>query len=838
MVNIDQLRRTRSTTKVIHPREVFLRLPKPPGIDDLWQSQAEALDEWFKRRTQQDLVLKLNTGGGKTLVGLLIAQSTLAEVGGPVLFLCATNQLAQQTIAHANQFGIDVVPYLRGQDLSSEFINGRAIMVASYQALFNGFSKFGTVGGRREIVRPAAIILDDAHTAFAAIRNQFSISIGQERLPEVYQQLTQTFRNAFEEIGKQGTFDDITEANDLGVLEVPYWSWETRHQETRGYLASLQREHFPLEWPLLRDNFDKCHAFISSRDFVISLLYPHVAMFPTFADCPRRIYMSATVADDSSIVRTFGADPISVAEPISPTSLAGVGERMILVPDLMGIDRSEIVTVIEKIATWAAEKFGVLVLVPSARRAKSWESSAELVDGDFVGTVVADLVNRSKNGPVVMANRYDGIDLPGDSCRLLILSGLPTGSNIYDLYRATVFEGSSTINTTIAQRIEQGMGRGTRGAGDHCVVILADTSLAKWISSQANRSLLTSPTRVQLDLGMDISEGIYSIEQLGKAIRQSFDRDSQWVEYQAEVLAEETSSPSINEVSLQFAGQERRFFRLLLDGYYDSAITRLTSFIDKEKETTIEDTAKGWLYQLAARAAWLLGNYEKSDELQRAAFAANKMLLRPRVAPNYTLLKSPSDQALQIIDQLRGYSPRRGFLLALEELADWLTPEATSNQFEESLKKLDTFLGYQASRPDNEYSVGPDVLWLLSGNKALVIEAKSRKSGEKPVTKLEHGQLLESMEWFSENYSSHTACGVVVNASPLVTKNVSPGETFGLTFGSLDDLIQNSRELIRNLTATNVGDDALLVRCEQLLDELRLNPDGIRSYLDPLEKVS
>ena len=261
MVNFDDFRKVRENKTVIIPRDIFLRLPKPPGVDDLWQSQAEALDEWFTRREEQDLVLKLNTGGGKTLVGLLIAQSTLAEKDGPVLFLCATNQLAQQTISHAQQFGIRAVPYVPGQDLYSDFLNGRAIMVASYQALFNGLSKFGTAGRGREIVRPAAIVLDDAHTAFSVVREQFSISIGRNQQTDLYQQFTQDFRYAFEEIGKQGTFDDITEARDEGVLEVPYWSWTTRCQEIRQQLANVQNDNFPWQWPLLRDNFDKCHAF-------------------------------------------------------------------------------------------------------------------------------------------------------------------------------------------------------------------------------------------------------------------------------------------------------------------------------------------------------------------------------------------------------------------------------------------------------------------------------------------------------------------------------------------------------------------------------------------------
>ena len=709
-------------------------------------------------------------------------------------------------------------------------------MVASYQALFNGFSLFGTAGGRREIVRPTAVILDDAHTAFSVVRDQFSIAIGKDAMPDIYREVAQGFRYAFEEIGKQGTFDDITDGREEGVLEVPYWSWARRCQEIRHMLAEPQRKHFPLAWPLVRDHFDKCHAFISRREIVITPLFPNVAMFPTFYECPRRVYMSATVADDSSVVRTFEADATSVGKPISPTSLAGVGERMILVPDLMIIPRNDIKSALETLATWAAERAGVVVLTPSARQSQGWKDTAEIVSGEDVSSVVEDLVNRDKNGPVVFAGRYDGIDLPGDSCRLLILSGLPTGSNAYDLYRAVVFEGSSAINTTIAQRIEQGMGRGTRGAGDHCVVVLAGPDLAKWISNQANQNFLTSPTRVQLNLGMDISGNIISLEQLGKAVRQSFNRDQAWVEYQAEVLAEETASPSVNKTSLLVAGQERRYFRLLSDGYYDQAITRITAFAENNQE--IDAKVRGWVYQLAARAAWLWGNQEQSDELQRHAYASNKMLLKPRVAPHYSPLLSPSDQSKVILENLKKFHPRRGLLAAFEEMADWLTPEATSNQFEESLKNLGAMLGYSTSRPDNDDQVGPDVLWILNEDEALVVEAKSRKNSGNPINKEEHGQLLESMGWFAETYPNHRAHGAIVNDAPTVTNHVAPAGTFGLTFKGLNLLVDHSRSLLEAITATNASDDSLIAQCEQLLKEYRLNPEGIRTYLEPLERRS
>ncbi len=45
--------------------------------------------------------------------------------------------------------------------------------------------------------------------------------------------------------------------------------------------------------------------------------------------------MSATIADDSEIVHTFDAQEASVRKPLTSRSLAGISERMILIPDLM-----------------------------------------------------------------------------------------------------------------------------------------------------------------------------------------------------------------------------------------------------------------------------------------------------------------------------------------------------------------------------------------------------------------------------------------------------------------------------------------------------------------------
>lgn len=164
MVDFNKLKKNKAKTRPIEPIEIFRRAPKPPGINDLYGSQAEILQGWFGRRSDRDVVLKLHTGGGKTLVGLLIAQSTLNETGDPVLYLTPTNQLVQQTLEKAKELGINVVEYQKGAPLNDAFVNGQAIMVGNYNILFNGKSKFG-IRGSGQPQRIGAIVLDDAHAA-------------------------------------------------------------------------------------------------------------------------------------------------------------------------------------------------------------------------------------------------------------------------------------------------------------------------------------------------------------------------------------------------------------------------------------------------------------------------------------------------------------------------------------------------------------------------------------------------------------------------------------------------------------------------------------------------
>jgi len=829
MVDFAKLRTLKKKATPADPLEIFRRLPKPPGINDLYTSQAEVLETWYERRNQRDVVLKLHTGGGKTLVGLLMAQSTSNETSEPVLYLTPTTQLVNQTLEKAKALGIAAVPYETGAGvpLDDAFVNGKAIMVGTYKALFNGMSKFGVRGSARPPTKVGAVILDDAHVAFSVVRETFTLEVKTKDNKQRYEALTGLFRKAFRDMDRLGTFDDTLSGLSYGVIEVPYWAWNEQLDAVREQLRSDAKK-YGLVWPLLRDNLHLCHALISKDAFTITPVLPLVQSFPTFSEAPRRVYMSATIADDSEIVRTFDADPKFVSEALTSRSLAGVSERMILIPNLMPFS-FKVREAVDTLLEWTTDKrnLGAIVLVPSNLAAEKWKETATFADGSAeVQTQVDALQDGSSRGPVVFASRYDGIDLPGDSCRLLVMEGLPSGTSDYELLRASSLYGGATISRMLAQRIEQGIGRGARGSGDHCVVVLMGADLAGWIAKDANFRLLTSATRAQLDMGSTVSKAVKDLKDLAKTVGKSFDRDSDWVEYHAETLAEEVESEAADPERFDQAADERKAFNLWHDGYHQKAVARIEKSLEAAK--ALDTQTRGWLQQFAARIANQWGQSDRAEDLQREAFGSNRNLLRPKVPPPYRALPAPGKQASAIAEAISSYRMRRGFLQRFEDVVAHLHASASANQFEQALTELGSMIGLTAERHD-AHGVGPDVLWLLPNAVGWIIEAKSRKSEKNVLTKEEHGQLLVAEKWFDQHYADFEAVRVSVHATNKATKAAAASASYALTYEKLASLVSDARALFTKLCESQLTAVELVSECARELARTPVQAERLRS---------
>ena len=64
----------------IIPRDIFMTLPsKAPSYDYPRDVQGQVWEKWFDKRNEKNVIIKMNTGSGKTVVGLTILQSCLNE---------------------------------------------------------------------------------------------------------------------------------------------------------------------------------------------------------------------------------------------------------------------------------------------------------------------------------------------------------------------------------------------------------------------------------------------------------------------------------------------------------------------------------------------------------------------------------------------------------------------------------------------------------------------------------------------------------------------------------------------------------------------------------------
>ena len=156
----------------LHPRDIFFTLDRHQTFSFPRDIQTEVMNRWFDVRNSRDNVIKLNVGSGKTLVGLLVLQSSLNENEGPALYVSPNNQLAQQVIQEAISLGIEVTDDPR----SADYAAGEKICVVTVHRLFNGKSIFG-LSTSHITVGIGTVIIDDVHACISTITQQFRITL-------------------------------------------------------------------------------------------------------------------------------------------------------------------------------------------------------------------------------------------------------------------------------------------------------------------------------------------------------------------------------------------------------------------------------------------------------------------------------------------------------------------------------------------------------------------------------------------------------------------------------------------------------------------------------------
>lgn len=765
------------------PRRIFAALPaRSTKYSRPWDVQTQVWDSWHDRRTESDLLVKMNTGGGKTVVGLMMLKSCLNEGIGPAVYMTPDPYLADQVRTEAEALGIETTDDPR----SGRFQNGKAILVTYIHKVINGLSVFGVVGDTRQPIEMASILVDDAHACLATLEDQFTLTIPRSHV--AYHELATLFDDALRDQSPSAV-RDLAEDVPGVALRIPYWSWADRQEPVLNALHPHREStnDFKFVWPLIREVLHLCDVAISHNAIEIKPPCPPVDRIPSLTRARRRIYLTATLADDSVLVTHFDAEPTTIATPITPQTADDLGDRMILTPleTHPGTTDQEV----RDFLVEQAKHHNVVVIVPSHRRAAFWRDVAAAAhDKDTIHDGVSSLRD-GHVGLVVLINRYDGIDLPGDACRILALDGLPESYSALDRIEALALDESDAMITRQIQRIEQGMGRGVRSNDDHCVVLLVGSKLTQRLHKAGGSARFSPATRAQLALSEQVADMLHGrpFEDLGSVINQCLNRDQQWVTASRDAL-DGITYPTTSTVS-DIAVAEREAFRLAELKRYREAHAKMRDAINAARS---DRRHEGWLKQRAA--AYLhLSDPAAALQMQKSAQTDNKALLRPRDGVEYHRLSSIADQARQAAEFLtKSYSNGNELIVGVAAILDDLVPDpdpASVQIFEQAMHDLGLHLGFGAHRPERDTGEGPDVLWSLGELAFLIIECKSGTTTD-VIWRHDAEQLSHSVDWFHEKYDhTCTATPVLIhNARMLHTKASARPDATVITFDKLADL--------------------------------------------------
>ena len=351
--------------------------------------------------------------------------------------------------------------------------------------------------------------------------------------------------------------------------------------------------------------------------------------------------------------------------------------------------------------------------------------------------------------------------MPDESCRILILDSLPYFDSLADRYEEQSCPNSELINKRIAQKIEQGIGRGVRGEKDYCAILVIGSELVRFMKSIATNKFFSAQTRKQIDIGIEIANmarkdynGTESpLEIVNSLIKQMLDRDEGWKEYylsEMDTIEEDNTESTVYERLLK----ERQAEQFFSDCEYDKAISTMQRLID---ELVVDDAEKGWYLQQLARYTYPT-SVAKSIEIQKNAFKKNSQLLKPSSGIDYTKISYIHQNRLNNIRAyMRKFSNYSELSLASDAILEKLSFGTEASKFESALKDIGELLGYISQRPDKEIRKGPDNLWCGSNNYYLLFECKSEVSETRQeITKHEAGQMNNHCAWFEDQYGQDT----------------------------------------------------------------------------------
>lgn len=841
----------------LDPEAIFRDLKdRAPEIKHLWSQQADILREYYNENKEtKDLAIELPTGTGKTLIGLLIAEYRQREFNDRVAYVCPTRQLAKQVSSKAIEYGIKGYSFVGKQkdyDVSkfSEYQEGKAIAITTYSGIFNNAPR---------IKDPNTIIFDDAHASENYMINMWALEIDRLDNGELYNAVLSLYKNSISQSFVRSLSEDSPD--QFGNVTVVPGKWfRSKYSALDDLLESHLNEGDSgwYAWQMIKHHLAACNLYIGNNIILLRPITPPTLTHEPFRNADQRVYMSATLGKGGELERITGVKKIERVTIPSGWETRGIGRRLFLVPQRSLKEKDAQDVMVQA----AAEIDRSLVLVPNQNKLNKYQDILQSAGIKIIGASdIEDSIEQFENssGTALLMSRYDGLDLPDDTCRLLILGDLPAGINLQEQFFFSRLRASSMIRNRILTRFMQGVGRCTRSDNDYSVVFLMGRNLVDFILKKDNRKMLNQELQAELEFGIvnSTNKSSEEFEDLWKVFLQHGD---DWNEAEKSIVGlrenKEQSSDIIMERLGKIVSDEVDYLYALWKGDYEGALEKAKSVADLlEGEET--KGYRGWWYYLAGDAALMIHEettdamiLESAKDLFRRAgkcVLANSWLMRlPKI------LGDNRDKAdMNTIDPIAVetiLSHLIGLGLNGKKFEDEMTKLLSlinsdkHDDFQNGLKSLGIMLGFNSTMPKGLAT--PDCVWSITDQLHIAHEVKTEHSENDPIGVKDIRQTEGHIDWIKSNLNckEHTDFLAVIESPRTKILKESLPHAKTLFKVSPDEIRKLAIEIIERLRlirsqSDSMGDEGILENIMLKYREQNLLPANIVERLS-IQKVS
>jgi hypothetical protein len=835
----------RPTIAYATPEEVFYKSRRVSTHGYLRGPQQDVLREYAEKyASAPDIAFELPTGTGKTAVGLLVAHWKRLP-SNKVAYLSLTNQLAGQVLAEANRLSIPCADLRGTKDTRSPSEEGRyrtgaAIAVTTYSNLFN--------------INPVLqecnlLVFDDAHGGEQYVADMWTVAANAGVDPDLYNSLLASLRPGLSDSQLRAIFDKSA-SGSVEMADV------RGHPECITHVVDVldhaTGSKASFSWKLLRSKVSSCLFLVSPYEITIRPLVPPTHAHAPFAGAKQRIYMSATLGGGSDLQRSYGIEKLAMVRAKS----SQWGRRYIFVPGVhTGAD--EAIQIVG--SAWDEIKTRRAVLLTPSERVmnRTFDKLENAVAHKPARLGAADIANSldgfiTKNDVVLaLAGRYDGLDLPDDQCRLLILSESPAAINPLERHLSERWKMGPVLRKRERTRIVQGMGRCTRNATDFAVIVWLGQSLVNAATSSPLLAGLPPELRAEVMWGVEQSQlAAKSPEKLVSMIvgliedteyRKAADGDIEGIQ----AKQSETEPKDYEE-----AGRDEvRYSKAMWDDNFEYALETAHRIADGLNSPELAGY-RAWWWFLASIAASLMNNTNaEQDALRRGASCGVNsgwlnQLLRQRkaaIAEKSTAI-SPNAETLWDVLATWGWAGpafEQQIHKMLNQLED---PDHVS--YHEGLETLGKSFGAETTRTTEQGA--PDVVWSFAGDLHLAFEAKTEKKAEGVLSKKDVQEAKGHPDWVKANLCKNTTtaevAAIIVASSPNLHQYALPfaGGLFYIAPDNVRELAERVAAGVRELRVRFSGREfaEAAVEFSAAMQSLGLDIENVRKRLlsEPLKK--